>query len=123
MNMTLNNLVRLEALTRQCGKRNGTPGLRKQIARLRAVLPENILRRFDHLAGHGRLPVAQISVSGACGSCHLALTPGDAQRFQRHAQEPHLDSVLMCPFCGCFLYAATPTVDIIEENETTTVVS
>ena len=119
MNETLKNLIRLQELTQQYEREGSMVGLRKQIDRVRARLPEAILRGFDHLTQHGRLPVAQVSESGACGSCHLKLTPGDALRLRR-AQETNEDHALTCPFCGCFLYVATA---VPQENKATAAVS
>lgn len=110
MNTTLKTLIRLEELTQQYEKEDRRTNLRKQINDLRARLPESLLRRFEHLTQHGRLPVAQVSESGACGSCHLKLTVGDALRL-RHPQDAKEDCVLTCPFCGCFLYVATAVTE------------
>jgi len=115
MNKTLANLIRLQELMEQCKHGGRTAGLRKQIDRIRGKLPEALLRRFEHLTQHGRLPVAQVPESGACGSCHLKLTLGDALRLRR-PQDAKEDRVLTCPFCGCFLYVATA---VTKENEAT----
>jgi predicted nucleic acid-binding Zn-ribbon protein len=106
MNKTLANLIRLQELMEKCERGGSAAGLRKQIERVHGQLPEALLRRFEHLTQRGRLPVAQVSESGACGSCHLKLTLGDALRFRR-PQDAKEDRALTCPFCGCFLYVAT----------------
>jgi predicted nucleic acid-binding Zn-ribbon protein len=100
MNATLKDLIRLNELVRQYEPEGCPARLHKQVNQLRAKLSTNILRRFDRLAEHGRRSAAQVSKSGACGSCHLALTPGDMMQF-RNAQ----DQVFTCPHCGCFLYS------------------
>jgi len=103
MNKTLTSLIQLQELMRRYENTGHPASLRRQADRLRTKLPENILRQFDRLAEHGRLPVAQVSASGACGSCHLKLTANDVLRL-RHALESNTENVLACPFCGCFLY-------------------
>ena len=113
MNTTLNDLIRLHEMIQRYENEGRTTSLRKQIDGWRAKTPENIPRRFDHLAKHGRLPVARVSESGACGSCHMKLPAADALRIRssNHALPGG-------QFCGCFLYAPAP---MIEENETTAV--
>ncbi len=106
MNKTLANLIRLQELLEQHEQGDDTEDLRKLTDRVRGKLTEAHLRRFEHFAQRGRSPVAQVSESGACGSCHLKLTPGDSLRFRR-PQDPKEDRVFTCPFCGCFLYVAS----------------
>jgi predicted nucleic acid-binding Zn-ribbon protein len=101
MNSALKELVKLRDLTRQYENENHATNLRKKIDSLRDTLPKNFLRRFDHLAEHGRLPVAEISESGACESCHMKLPPADALKIRSSS---HSLSLPTCPFCGCFLY-------------------
>ena len=113
MNTNLNHLIRLEELTRDYEREGRSTKLRRQIDNLRAKLPENVLRRFDRLAEHDRLPVAQVSESGACGSCHLKLPPADALRIRSSSH-----ALPVCPFCGCFLYTRAAST---EEKETTAV--
>jgi predicted nucleic acid-binding Zn-ribbon protein len=103
MNTTLKNLIRLDELTRRCENEDSTIELERKMDWLRTRLPNAVLGRFDHLIQRGRLAVAQVSESGACGSCHLKLTPADAVRFRRASE----DTILTCPYCGCFLYAVT----------------
>ncbi len=115
MNTTLETLIRLEKLTQQYEKEDQKTNLRKQINNLRAELPESLLRRFDHLAERGRLPIAQVSESGGCGSCHMKLPLADVLRIRSSS---HV--LPICPFCGCVLYAPAATT---EEKETTAVAS
>jgi predicted nucleic acid-binding Zn-ribbon protein len=116
MNTTLNDLVRLQELTRRYENSGHPASQHKRIVHLRGSLPANFLRRFDHLAEHGRLPVAQVSASGACGSCHLKLTPSDVLQF-RHTQETRAENIPQCPFCGCFLYSPAAVADSKELAE------
>lgn len=109
MNAILQHLIALEDLTEQCDNGNPTTVQRTKIDNLRAELPVNILRRFDHLTKHGRLPVVPLSESGACGSCHLKLPPADVLRIRSSSH-----ALPVCPFCGCFLYASAA---VEEQNE------
>ena len=118
MNPTLKDLIRLDEAVQRYEREGCPANLHKQVNRLRTKLPANILRRFDHLAEHGRPPVARVSASGACGSCHLRLTPSEVLRF-RHAQESNAENISLCPFCGCFLYslAAAESKELTEAGD------
>lgn len=102
MNKTLANLIQLQELMRRYENSGHLANLRRQVERLRAKLPKNILRQFDHLAELGRLPVAQVSESGACGSCHIKLPLADVLHIRSSDHQ-----FPICPFCGCFLYVAS----------------
>ncbi len=104
MNKTLTSLIQLQELMCRYENAGHPASLRRQADRLRTKLPETILRQFDRLAEHGRLPVAHVSASGACGSCHLQLTASDVLRL-RHALESNEENFSLCPFCGGFLYS------------------
>jgi len=110
MNVTFKNLIHLQELTRRCENENHASDLRKEIEGVRAKLPENILRRFDHLTESRRLAVAQLSESGACNGCHMKLPPSDALRIRGSSHQ-----LVTCPFCGCFLY--WPSARLNESNE------
>ena len=116
MNTTLKDLIRLQELMRRYENSGHPASQHKRIVHLRGSLPANLLRRFDHLAEHGRPPVAQVSASGACGSCHLKLTASDVLRL-RHAQESNAENFSLCPFCGCFLYSPAAMADSKELAE------
>jgi predicted nucleic acid-binding Zn-ribbon protein len=115
MNATLNHLIHLQELMRQFESEGHPPRLRKQIDSLRAKLPEDVLRRFDHVADHRRLSVAPVSASGACGICHMKLPPADVLHIRSSTH-----TLPICPLCGGFLYLAA-AVD--EAKETTEVAS
>lgn len=104
MNATLKNLIALQEVTHHYEENGQAPSEWGQIEQLRVKIPANILRRFDHLAERRPFPVVQMSESGACGNCHLKLTPNDVLRFRR-ASEPDQENAFTCPFCGCFLYS------------------
>ena len=97
---TLSNLIRLQELTLG-SESEGSAAVRcKRVERVRAKLPEAILRHFDHLEEQGRVPLARLSESGACGNCHLKLPAADAMRIRQNIDELHV-----CPHCGCWLHA------------------
>jgi predicted nucleic acid-binding Zn-ribbon protein len=106
MNATLKNLIRLQELMQQFESEGRAPGLRKQIDGLRAKLPEDVMRRFDHVAEHRRVSVAQLTATGACGVCHMKLPPADVLRIR---SSTHL--LPICPMCGGFIYYATVAVE------------
>lgn len=105
MNDTLNNLIRLQTLLQQFENEGHTPSVRKQIDSVRAKLPDEVLRRFDHVGEHRRVSVAPPSVSGACGICHMKLPPADVLHIRSSTH-----ALPVCPSCGGFLYAVA-TVD------------
>ena len=112
MNLTLKYLVELQELTQQC-EDGDSPTMRKEIERLRAGLPENILRRFDHFIQFHRQAVASLSTSGACSGCHMKLPPADALRIRSSSHQ-----LATCPFCGCFLYSPLTLFDESKTTET-----
>jgi predicted nucleic acid-binding Zn-ribbon protein len=81
---------------------NDEGSLCSKIDEVHGCIPENLLRHFDRLYEHGKSPLAEISLSGACGSCHFKLPPGDALRVHRASEA---NKVVACAFCGCLLYA------------------
>jgi predicted nucleic acid-binding Zn-ribbon protein len=113
MNLTLKKLVELQELTRQSEEEEHPSGLQKKIEFLRTGLPEQILRRFDHLTKFHKQAVAPISSSGACGSCHMKLPPADALRIRSSS-----DQLVTCPFCECFLYSTAALFDEPKPTET-----
>jgi len=115
MNTTLKTLIGLQEATHHYEENGHVPSDAEQIAQLRAKVPANVLRRFDHLAERRRFPVVQVSESGACGNCHLKLTPNDALRFRR-TMESEQENVFTCPFCGCFLYSPLDVHETARED-------
>jgi len=103
MNTTIALLTRLHALTDHNGRKKPAARPQAEINRLRGQLPEDLLRRFDRLLERGRRPIAPLSPSGACGSCHLKLPPAEVLDFHRAPGQ-----VGACPHCGCVLFDATP---------------
>jgi len=113
MNAALKNLIHLQELVLQFENASHAPVLRKQIDSLRAKLPEDVLRRFDHVGEHRRVSVAPLTASGACGICHIKLPPADVLRIRGSTH-----TLPICPLCGGFLYMAAT---IEEAKETTEV--
>jgi len=101
MNNTIAVLTRLYELTEYGTVKTKARG--QEINTLRGRLPDNLLRRFDRLIEHGHRPVAPLSDSGACGSCHLKLPPDQVLDFRRAPDQVHA-----CPHCGCVLFASAP---------------
>jgi len=110
MNKTLTSLIQLQELTLKCGSENRVSESHGEIKRLRAGLPEGILRRFDHFTKFRRLAVAQLSESGACNSCHMKLPPADALHIRSSSHR-----LATCPFCECFLYS--PAANLITQSK------
>ena len=102
MDETLERMLRLKELMRKGRGRERPPGWQKEVDDLRAKVAADLLRRFDHLIDRGRLPIGLLSDSGACGSCHLKLTPDQVLHLRN---KPGRGS--SCPYCGCLLYVAT----------------
>jgi len=111
MNQTLKLLVELQGVIHHYEENGPVASDHARVEQLRAKVPANILRRFDHLAERRRFPVAELSNSGACGNCHLKLTPSDVLRFRRALQSER-DAVSTCPFCGSFLYSPGDSLQI-----------
>jgi predicted nucleic acid-binding Zn-ribbon protein len=115
MNTTLNNLILLQELMQRLENEGRSPSLRKQIDGLRAQLPAEVLRRFDHVGEHRRVSVAPLSASGACGICHMKLPPADVLRIRSSTH-----TLPICPLCGGFLYMAATIGEAKETAEVAT---
>ncbi|MCX7825076.1 MAG: hypothetical protein N2689_05915 [Verrucomicrobiae bacterium] len=99
MNKALSLLVRLQEHIHQSGGTTIRRALSPAVLRLRAQIPQEYLCRFDRLTRQGRLAVAPVSESGACGACHLLLPAGDIWMLRE------MSSLLAtCPHCGCYVY-------------------
>ncbi len=110
MNEHAAQLIRLQSLSSKIQIRPRARAAQKEVQRLRAQIPETLLRGFDRLIRQGRIAVATLSPSGACGNCHLNLPPATAAKV-RHAPE----QIHTCPHCGCLLYDAAWTSPIPPE--------
>lgn len=74
--------------------------LQKQIAALRARLPNSILDYHDRFEARGKTSVTQVTGS-SCGACHLKLPSG----LMGELAVPGRFGV--CPNCGVFLWTET----------------
>ncbi len=98
-NRHLTELIQLQKMTGQL--ESEAARVPRKIRELRAAMPPELLRAFDRAMDHGRAPVARITETGACGSCHLRLPSGVAPSFLIESEQIH-----KCPNCGCFLYSS-----------------
>ncbi len=116
MNAHAAQLIRLQSLSSKVQAKPRARGAQKEAEQLREQIPETLLRGFDRLIGQGRMAVATLSESGACGNCHLTLPPATAVRVRHTPEQIHT-----CPHCGCFLYDAawiTPVAAAVLSQET-----
>jgi predicted nucleic acid-binding Zn-ribbon protein len=103
MNNTITVLTQLYVLTELTRHKRPSPARQAEVKLLRDRLPEDMLRRFDRLVAQGQRPIASLSESGACGSCHLKLPRDQVLDFRRAP-----DQVQACPHCGCLLFGSSP---------------
>ena len=101
MDETLERMLRLKELMKKGRDRKRPPEWQKEVDDLRGKIENDLLRRFDHLIDRGRAPIGLLSESGACGNCHLKLTP-DLILHMRSTPGRGFS----CPYCGCLLYVA-----------------
>ncbi|MBM3888229.1 MAG: hypothetical protein FJ388_03790 [Verrucomicrobia bacterium] len=99
MNKALSLLVRLQDQVLQSQGTAIGRAVSPTVLRLRAQIPQEYLCRFDRLTQRGRLAVAPVSESGACGACHLLLPVGDVWMLREMSE-----LLAACPHCGCYLY-------------------
>jgi C4-type zinc ribbon domain len=97
-NRTLEHLIELQQLIHRPDNQKALAD--RQVRKLRAAIPADMLRSFDRAAEHGRAAVAMVTSSGACGGCHLKLPSGLAS-----AVLGTRVGINKCPHCGCFLYS------------------
>jgi hypothetical protein len=97
MHSILSNLLQLQEWMR-----NGAAAseIAPAIKRVRARLPESVLRDFDHLLAHHPPAVAVLTASDGCDRCHLRVPRDNALRIRLNADLLHV-----CPHCHCWLYA------------------
>jgi len=110
MDKVLANMIRLQELMRLSGRPKRGKAPQRQVKRLRNKIPGNLLEAFDRLLHHGRTPMAALSESAACGSCHLNLPRFEVLQVRRATGQ-----IFTCPYCGCFLYAAPGSQDTGEK--------
>ena len=99
MNKSLSLIVRLQDQILQSEGTAVRCALSPTVLRLRAQIPQEYLCRFDRLTQRGRLAVAPVAESGACGACHLPLPVGDVWMLRQMSE-----LLATCSHCGCYLY-------------------
>jgi predicted nucleic acid-binding Zn-ribbon protein len=100
MDKMVAKMMRLQELMQDRSHRKLATERQKRAGCLRRRVPENLLRRFDHLVRQKRLGVATLSKAGACGNCHLMLPSAEVLEIRGCPDQLHT-----CPYCGCYLYS------------------
>lgn len=104
MNATIQNLLKLQAI--DFGEEKGTE---KQVADLRALVPEPILGHYDRLKARDKKGVAVVR-NQVCTGCHMRLPIGVINTLMQDKD------IQLCDSCGRYLYlelvpeAAAPAV-------------
>ena len=70
-----------------------------QIARLRQIIPTQIIGHYDRLMARGKKGLALVR-HHVCSECHMSLSSG------AHAQLLRGEDVMICESCGRYLYPA-----------------
>ncbi len=89
----MDNLLALQTL--EFGSRKGTK--EEERARLRALIPEQILGHFDRLLVRGKKGLAALR-SGVCSECHIRVPTGTLVTLA------HGTDIQLCGNCGRYLY-------------------
>ena len=106
MNATIQNLLKLQTI--EFGDEKGSE---KQIADLRAGIPEPILGHYDRLRARDKKGVAVVR-NQVCSGCHMKLPIGVITILMQDRD------IQLCDSCGRYLYlepqsvATTPTAPV-----------
>src|SRR5215469_8522695 len=92
MNATIQNLLKLQSI--EFGEEKGTD---KQIAELRAGIPEPILGHYDRLRARDKKGVAVVR-NQVCAGCHMRLPIGVITTLMQDRD------IQLCDSCGRYLY-------------------
>src|ERR1041385_6071582 len=92
MNATIENLLKLQSI--EFGEQKGTA---KQIAELRAGIPEPILGHYDRLRARDKKGVAFVR-NQVCTGCHMRLPIGVIMILMQDRD------IQLCDSCGRYLY-------------------
>lgn len=92
MNAIIQNLLKLQAV--EFGEESGTD---KQIAELRAKVPEPILGHYDRLRARDKKGVAVVR-NQVCSGCHMRLPVGVINTLMQDRD------IQLCDSCGRYLY-------------------
>lgn len=97
MNVTIENLLKLQTI--EFGAEKGNE---KQIAGLRANIPEPILGHYDRLRARDKKGVAVVR-NQVCGGCHMRLPIGVITILMQDRD------IQLCDSCGRYLYLELQT--------------
>lgn len=92
MNATIQTLLKLQAI--DFGEE---PGTEKQLAELRAKVPEPILGHYDRLRARDKKGVAVVR-NQVCSGCHMKLPVGVINTLMQDKD------IQLCDSCGRYLY-------------------
>lgn len=92
MNSTIQNLLKLQSI--EFGEEKGGD---KQIAELRAIIPEPILGHYDRLRARDKKGVALVR-NQVCTGCHMRLPIGVIATLMQDRD------IQLCDSCGRYLY-------------------
>jgi predicted nucleic acid-binding Zn-ribbon protein len=92
MNATIQNLLKLQSI--EFGDEKGGE---KQIADLRALIPEPILGHYNRLRARDKKGVAHVR-NQVCGGCHMRLPIGVITTLMQDRD------IQLCDSCGRYLY-------------------
>jgi hypothetical protein len=100
MNATIQNLLKLQSI-----EFGGEKGGEKQIADLRASIPEPILGHYDRLRARNKKGVAQVR-NQVCSGCHMRLPIGVIATLMQDRD------IQLCDSCGRYLYLELQTAPV-----------
>lgn len=93
MKDTLTILLQLQELE-DPSKHKAAP---ETVAALKKRLPSPVVAHYDRCRARKRKPVAVVSSTAVCGSCHMRLSRGLLAALQRG------DEIQVCENCGTYL--------------------
>jgi hypothetical protein len=101
MNSTIQNLLKLQSI--EFGEEKGGE---KQVADLRAIIPQPILGHYDRLRAREKKGVAVVR-NQVCAGCHMRLPIGVITILMQDRD------IQLCDSCGRYLYLE-PQVAVVE---------
>lgn len=100
MNSTIQNLLKLQSI-----EFGDVKGGEKQIAELRAIIPEPILGHYDRLRARDKKGVAMVR-NQVCAGCHMRLPIGVITVLMQDRD------IQLCDSCGRYLYLELPVAPV-----------
>lgn len=94
MNNIILKLYRLQQI--EMGPEPDTAENQTLIKKLRAEIPEPIVRHYDRIRGSGKTGVALVK-NFSCSGCHMSVTIGDYNKILAG------DDLTLCQHCGRYL--------------------